>query len=229
MNEDHGRSGPSILGPDFWSVSYNRWLWNEMPEETLLRGINITLPLQVGDIVVDPKPEIKYLGIMIDYRLSFGAQIQQSANKAPEGVNSLSRLMTNVTWPKAIQSRAALRIASAYRTASEPAILVIAGVIPIAPLAKELKAVHLRKTEVVTTAPSKEERKKTIQVLADGFRVLGTQLKRKLDRDIDQRRNTWTGRLHGDTNYYLTQFQSGHGYFRAYLYKMGRGKRHKCV
>ena len=33
---------------------------------------------------------------------------------------------------------------------------------------------------------------------------------------------TWIERKHGEVNFYITQFLSGHGYFRSYLYKMGK-------
>ena len=47
-----------------------------------------------------------------------------------------------------MQRRGALRLASAHRTVSVPAVMVIAGVIPINLLAKERRAVDLGKAEV---------------------------------------------------------------------------------
>ena len=44
-----------------------------------------------------------------------------------------------------VQRRGALRIAYSYRTVSEPAILVVAGVIPIDLLAQERQYVHQQK------------------------------------------------------------------------------------
>ncbi|CAK9823295.1 hypothetical protein ANTRET_LOCUS1665 [Anthophora retusa] len=32
----------------------------------------------------------------------------------------------------------------------------------------------------------------------------------------------WVGRKHGEVNYYFTQFLSGHGYFKKYLFRMGK-------
>ncbi|XP_047354996.1 uncharacterized protein LOC124951174 [Vespa velutina] len=109
--------------------------------------INITLPSQVGGIAVESKPAIKYLGIMIDRRLNFVAQIQQTPSNAAKGVTSFVGL-----WPTspglklqevvpeksdAGTEESNTKNASAYRTVSEPAILIIAGVIPIALLVKE--------------------------------------------------------------------------------------------
>ena len=46
-----------------------------------------------------------------------------------------------------VQRRGALRVACAYRTVSEAAVLVIAGIIPIRLLAKERKLIYDRKNE----------------------------------------------------------------------------------
>ncbi|XP_046826448.1 uncharacterized protein LOC124427497 [Vespa crabro] len=55
-----------------------------------------------------------------------------------------------------VQKRATLRIVFAYRTVFESAILTIKEVIPIALLAQESKAVHLRKIEVEKAVTSKD-------------------------------------------------------------------------
>ena len=39
----------------------------------------------------------------------------------------------------------------------------------------------------------------------------------------------WTERKHGETNYYLTQMLSGHGYFQKYLHKMGKTGSPSCI
>ncbi|XP_047353567.1 uncharacterized protein LOC124950645 [Vespa velutina] len=105
-----------------------------------------------------------------------------------------------------VQRRAAVRIASAYRTVTKSGILVIAGVIPTVLLMKERKTLHHRKSGWKGGNKQREDRK-DLSVLAD---VLGTGVERTLDCEIDQRREE---RRHGETNYYLTQFLRGHGYF----------------
>ena len=39
----------------------------------------------------------------------------------------------------------------------------------------------------------------------------------------------WTDRKHGEINYFLTQFLTAHGLFRAYLYRMGKVDRPDCI
>ena len=46
-----------------------------------------------------------------------------------------------------VQRQGALRVSCAYRTVSEAAVLVIAGIIPIKLLAKERKLIYDRKNE----------------------------------------------------------------------------------
>lgn len=56
-----------------------------------------------------------------------------------------------------MQRSNALRVASAYRTVSEPAVFVIEGVIPVVLLAKERKAVFCTKAEIGKARASQKE------------------------------------------------------------------------
>lgn len=249
---------------DRWMAAHGLTLALSKTEVVVLtkKRIPTILPVRVGEEIVVSKPAAKYLGVMIDSKLSFFEQIRQTAEKAARGVTALSRLMANVGGPKSskrrllmaavqstllygaevwaealnkesykkrlcqVQRRAALRVASAYRTVSEPAALVIAGVIPIDLLARERRAIYLRKAETDKTAVRREERLCT--------------LGRWRQRWIEESRGRWTARLvndlgpwmdreHGEVGYYLTQLLSGHGYFRSYLYKMRKTSSPECL
>uniref|UniRef100_T1HX87 3'(2'),5'-bisphosphate nucleotidase 1 n=1 Tax=Rhodnius prolixus TaxID=13249 RepID=T1HX87_RHOPR len=41
--------------------------------------------------------------------------------------------------------------------------------------------------------------------------------------------SVWAGREHGEVDYYLTQFLTGHGCFTSYLYRMGKVGDLSCV
>lgn len=132
-----------------------------------------------------------------------------------------------------VQRTAALRICSAYRTVSETAVLVIAGVIPVDLLALERKTLYDRRKaadrsgqQVSRVKIAKEERSDTLD-----------QWQRRYEAD---RRGRWTARLipriqnwierdHGEVNYYTTQLLTGHGYFRSYLSKMGKVTSSNCL
>ncbi|KAJ8980486.1 hypothetical protein NQ317_013239 [Molorchus minor] len=156
-------------------------LFPSFPER---QRIPAAIPFQVEDEEMEVKAVVKYLGVRLDTKLTFWAQIQHAAEAASKVTTALSRLMANVGGPTAkkrrllmsvtdsiilygcdiwadalqkekyrkvvasVQRRGALRIASAYRTVSEPAVLVIADVMPIDLRATERKTAYSTKEEV---------------------------------------------------------------------------------
>lgn len=118
-----------------------------------------------------------------------------------------------------IQRRGALRVACAYRTVSEAAVLVIAGAAPIDLLAFERAKLYDAKIsgdnleEAITRI-----KKETLQEWQD--RWTSGETGRWTERLIPNI-NFWLSRKHGDTDFFLTQLLTGHGQFNAYLFKMG--------
>lgn len=125
-----------------------------------------------------------------------------------------------------VQRRAALRVASAYRTVSEPAVLVIAGVIPIALLAQERQSVYRRKGQGDPEAIRAEERSHT---LATWQGIWERERRSSWTRSLIRAVTPWLERRHGEVDYYLTQFLSGHGYFRVYLNRIGKAASVDCI
>ena len=125
-----------------------------------------------------------------------------------------------------MQRLAALRVASAYRTVSEPAVLIIAGVIPIAHLARERQAMYRRRAEHSLETAKREEREHTLRRWQEDW---SNETRGRWTRRVIDQISPWIGRKHGEINYYLTQFLSGHGYFRSYLYRMGKVSSADCI
>jgi hypothetical protein len=199
--------------------------------------------------VIETKRDVKYLGIRLDVRLTFWHQIISAVEKAEKVMTNLSRLMSNVGGPvssrrrvllsvvqsvllygcevwaealrkglyrakvMAVQRRCALRITSSYRTVSEPAVLVIAGVIPLDLLAFERRRIF----ESNGTLSRAEARIHTME--AWQARWLEEERGRWTARLIGDLR-PWVNREFGEIDFYLTQLLTGHGCFRAYLYRM---------
>ncbi|XP_054272570.1 UDP-glycosyltransferase UGT5-like [Macrosteles quadrilineatus] len=115
-----------------------------------------------------------------------------------------------------VQRQAALRVASAYRTVSEPAVLVIAGVIPVKLLAVERKAIYRRRGEDEART---EERTRTYQLWQEGWEQ---ETRGLWTRRLIQQVQPWVDRRYGEVDFYLTQFLTGHGFFRSYLFRMGK-------
>lgn len=209
------------------------------------------LPMQVGTQMIETKKAIKYLGLMIDTKLTFWEQIKRAADKDATVTTALSRFMANTGGPRpgrhrllmtvaqsvmlygaeiwadalnvdkykkrlaAVQRRGALRVACSYRTVSEPAVLVVTGVMPIDLLAKEQKQIYERKAEIGKFCAKVEARAYSMQCWQERW---DNDPRGRWTARLIGRLDTWVDRQHGEINYYLTQFLTGHGYFRAYLY-----------
>lgn len=118
-----------------------------------------------------------------------------------------------------VQRRAALRVASAYRSVSEAAVLAVAGVIPIDLLASERKRAYDRRGEADRSIVRSEEHRRTLQQWEERWRQQGggSWTYRLIGGVVP-----WTDRKHGEVNFYLTQLLTGHGHFNRYLYRRSR-------
>lgn len=121
------------------------------------------------------------------------------------------------------QRKGNLRIATAYRTVSADALCVIAGQIPITLLAEE-------RMELFEKKCTTEKEKKEIRL----------EIIKKWQEEWDRsEKGRWTYRLIKDvarwyncsfrkTNYFFTQFLSGHGCFKKYLFRFKRSNTEAC-
>ncbi|XP_030750902.1 uncharacterized protein LOC115878506 [Sitophilus oryzae] len=114
----------------------------------------------------------------------------------------------------------ALRICSAYRTMSTDAVLVIAGLIPVH-LAAEKKRELYVKAEI-NDEVKKQQRQGTYQKWQEEW---DTSDNRKLIHNVED----WTSRKHGDVDYYITQFLSGHGVFMDFLHRIKKIPNGNCM
>lgn len=255
-----------MLRTKTWLDSHNLKLATEKTELLIVTGKHIPLEvnMRVLSDTIKTSKWIGYLGLRLDSRLTFNAQLEHAATKTAQATASLSRLMANIGGPTqskrklimtttqsillygceiwadalqveyrrkklaAIQRTAALRVASAYRTVSEPAVLVISGSIPIDLLAGERKALWLERKQTgrISGQIAKAARARTVQKWQDRWiRESRGRWTAKLITDL----NGWLNREHGEVNYYLTQILSGHGYFSEYLHKMGKVNTPICI
>ena len=198
---------------------------------------------------------MKYLGVIIDTKLTYLPHIKQAADKAAKMVAALSRLMRNVSGPRAskrrllmdvaqsimlygagvwaeamavdkyrkrlasVQRNAALRVACAYRSVSEKAVLVVAGMMLIDLLARERAEVFEERTSENGSSTRVRAREHTL-----------VQWHERWDEDtaVAQWIHTfilelspWLRRTHGEVSFQLCQFLTGHGHFNRYLFRRG--------
>lgn len=119
------------------------------------------------------------------------------------------------------ERKVALRVASAYRTTSTEALLVIAGLIAMHLAAEERKRIYLEEA-----ASKRRIREETLErwqrEWETGVRGRWTF---ELIRDVGK----WTPRKFGGLNYFITQFLTGHGSFRSYLRRIGKAIYDSCI
>ena len=163
-----------------------------------------------------PRPSTRRLLMTVTHSiLLYGAEIWGYATR----VKKYRKAMM------AVQRRGALRIACAYRTVSEPAILVIAGIVPVDLLALERKRIYELALELGRDEAAKTARTETMTSWQATW--AGQQQARWTRRLITDVR-LWKERKFGEVDFYLTQFLSGHGYFRQYLCRAGKVTTPNC-
>lgn len=139
---------------------------------------------------------------------------------APVWASSLNIERTRLKMAR-VQRICALRVISGYRTVSEDAALVLAGLPPVDLLAAERGAVfggEARWDARVRTFDAWQQRWSN-STKGEWTRKLVGQIK------------PWCERKHGEMSFHLTQLFTGHGCFGAFLKKIGKeatGMCHHC-
>ncbi|XP_046831395.1 uncharacterized protein LOC124429779 [Vespa crabro] len=161
---------------------------------------------------------------MLDCILNYGEHIMMAADKAAKLVAPLDRLMANVNGPRPCIRRLLMPDAEAVmlygtevwveRTVLEPAVIVVAGVIPFDLLSKERQFVHQQKPFLGKEEVSNNAWCNCIE--AWNSRWVQEPRGRWIARLIS-RLDNWINREVQDVDFYLTQFLTGHGLFRSYL------------
>ncbi|KAH8381754.1 hypothetical protein KR200_000661 [Drosophila serrata] len=213
-----------------------------------------TAEIRVGGTVIRSQRAIKYLGVLIDTRLSFREHLEYT-QKASETAGSLTRILLNTRGPKQITRKlltrvvtsqilyaapvwakaaatksymrgveatyrlCAVRVTSAFRTVSDDAILVIAGMFPLRELIREKAEIRcaLRSHEGPGGGATAEAKS-----VARGMSYESWQA--KWDASSKGR---WTHRLIPNLVAWM-QVLSGHGCFRSYLKRFGHDDEDGC-
>lgn len=240
----------SIYLVNEWLTSMGLTLAEQKTEAVLIssrRNMN-GLVLKIGESEIFTTDSLKYLGVVIDRRLSFKPHLRFISEKARKYMLSLSRIMPNTKGPKFARRKilgsviksvilysspiwasslkykchrdnlnsayrlCALRVCCSYRTVSDEAAFVIAGMMPVDLLATESMFIYYKNLS------KNEARKVSLDTWQKQWTVSSKgRWTHQLIPDIQ----TWIERKHGDVDFFTTQFLSGHGPFRHYLYRFG--------
>lgn len=210
--------------------------------------------IQIGDVKINGKKCIKYLGMYLNPKLNFTEHAMNIAEKAGRVANNLARIMPNISaarpkmrkllacvahsiilygapvWASKmshtgirelakVQRRTALRVASAYRTVSTEALLVIADMPPIEIMATERKQIF----EGVSKTDARKNLMATWQARWDTTSSdSGPDHRERWTHRLIPDITKWSTRNYGSTDFWITQVLSNHGCFAAYLYKIKR-------
>lgn len=125
------------------------------------------------------------------------------------------------------QRKIALRVASAYKTAPTEGLCVIAGLIPIdLYVAEKVNIEKEKRRGKDIKAVRKEEREKTVHMWQRRWAELHTvaQWTKELIPEVE----SWYRCKHRKTNYFMTQFLTGHGSFGSYTFRIKKTATEAC-
>lgn len=221
-------------------VFTNRWARNKMV-------------VRCGNATITSGKTIKYLGLILDQKMNFIEHANNIYSKVAETIRQLGYILPNLggakenkrrllggvamskmlygvscwekrmgetAWNKLerLQRRIAIRTASAYRSVSYSAIAVVASMPPLRLKAKEMTRIHEDRNAKMAKIDTIREWQKLWEKDTNGRWTY------TLIPNIEK----WVNRRHGEINYYLTQFITGHGSFGHYLHRIGRRNDDKC-
>jgi hypothetical protein len=114
-----------------------------------------------------------------------------------------------------------LRICSGYRTVSTEALQVIGGVMPI-----ELQVRYRVRTVGGNKEVAKLVKQELMQEWEDNWKK--ETGKAKWTKRLIVSVREWVERKHGEVDFHLCQFLSGHGCFGEYLVRIGKEEESRC-
>jgi len=224
------------------------------------------MSVQIGNTTIRSSESIKYLGVLLDNRLSFRPHVEYVTQKAAKMQGALSRMLPNIggpkvgrrlllarvvasvllyaapIWAKALHGNmslrrklaapyrlSALRVISGFRTVSYDAALVLAGMIPVDILATEMRDIYEARAELGSGIPVEAIRRSERQASLATWQArwdatANGRWTHRLIPNVEE----WLERSRGEVNFHLTQFLTGHGGYRKYLYRFKHEDRPEC-
>lgn len=229
-----------------WMVDHGLQLAADKTEAIVFTNKRVRNEIKVrcAGYTVESQPSIKYLGVLLDKKLTFTGHAKMVADRAAEAARQLGYLMPNVGGPRE-KSRRLLSCVTTSR-------LLYAAPFWVETMSaegwKKLAAVHRRSqlrvascyrtvsyeaAAVISGIPPitllakeradvhrgrdrKEARKELIAKWQDDW---DGGNKGRWTHKIIGNLDAWMSRNHGQVSYHLTQFLSGHGCFGSYLHR----------
>ena len=209
-----------------------------------------------GGQTIATKGELRYLGVIINRNLSMTTHVEYAAGKAARAMKKLMGLMPNRKGPGQktrkilaaavysvilyaspawestvrrachlaklikIQRVINIRVTQAYRTTSSDALCVLAGYPP-------MRLMIESRGEVYRMGAQDKQRIKE-ETMERWQRSWEESSSGKWTRSLLPNIKPWLERNAGETEYFLTQFLTGHGNFKTYLARIGKTNNNRC-
>ncbi|XP_062542083.1 uncharacterized protein LOC134210074 [Armigeres subalbatus] len=143
------------------------------------------MEIVVGDHAIVSKRSLKHLGVMIDDRLNFNSHVDCVCEKSAKAMSMsvIARIMPNVGGPRSSTRRLLASVSSS----------ILRYGVPAWGNALETKRNH--------------------RMLQSAFRLMSITDNGRWTHRLIPNLSTWMNRKHGEVNFHLTQFLSGHGCF----------------
>lgn len=151
-------------------------------------------------------------------RLLLYGVAQSTISYAAELWGDIASVAKYKTILEGAQRKALLRVASAYRTVSSEALQVITGTPPIDLNLQLRRELHKEKKKGRIISKTEQLDTLTKKWLARWTETTKASWTKKIIKDI----HAWKHCNHRRTDFYMTQFLSGHGAFRTYTKRLGK-------
>ena len=156
------------------------------------------------------------LARVVSSTLLYGAQIWANALELQENKRRM----------QSVYRLTALRVISAFRTVSYDATCVIAGMMPVDIVTDEAKRLFEAKQNGDV---NKDDRKREEDASMRSWQQRwDSSDKGRWTHRLIPSIQDWKNRKHGEVNYHLTQFLTGHGCYRKYLHRFGHDDSPLC-
>lgn len=249
----------TLEGINNWMVENKLQVAPEKSEAIVIAGRKKYGPINIklGGQIINIKNNLKYLGVVIDNKLSFLPHLEHITTKAEKTVAALSRIVPNLGGPGENKRRMLQHAADS--------ILLYASPVWV-------ECLKVKKNRYLLLS---RQRKFCLRV-ACAYRTVSTEAASVISRVIpidlacEERNNTfgrnkevkdrereitlikwqerwrvsekgqwtktlipeigpWFHRKFGEINYHLTQALSGHGCFQSFIHKIGKAQTPKCL
>lgn len=256
LSEAETIANASVRTVRSWLSSVGLKLADHKTEAVLIssRKSKETIKLNIGSCNIETKPFLKYLGVIIDCRLSFIEHLRYISEKSAKAITALSRIMPNTRGPKYLQRKLLIGVVRSILLYASPIwsealkfqsySRIITPIYRLAALrvcsafrtvSDEAAFVisgmipidlQARESGTLFTGVDPTERRRI--TIAEWQTRWSASDKGRWTNLLIPNVEIWYSRKHGDLNFYLTQMLSGHGCFRSYLYRFGHDSDPNC-